>query len=85
MAAHASHHVATSRAQHGGGKPQAFGDLYKYSIADNLWSAIHPIGEAAPGPRSHHSLLALSPGVLLLYGGALCVPGEESRRPLGHL
>jgi hypothetical protein len=28
-----------------------------------------------PGSRGHHSLLALSPHWLLLYGGALCNPG----------
>ena len=28
-----------------------------------------------PGPRGHHSLLALGARKLLLYGGALCTPG----------
>jgi len=57
-----------------GGKPLNFEDLWKYSIAANSWSEVRPVG-ALPGSRGHHSLLALSPDWLLLYGGALCNPG----------
>lgn len=61
----------------GGGqhKPlQVFNDLHKYSFTTDSWSLVTPSGRI-PGARSHYSLLALSPRVLLLYGGALCTPG----------
>eukprot|EP00966_Prymnesium_polylepis_P209165 4845431-Prymnesium_polylepis.2 len=62
--------------RHGAGfKPKAFNDLFKFTVATSTWSAVTPISDAAPGPRSHHSLLSLSPRALLLYGGALCIPG----------
>lgn len=57
-----------------GGKPLNFEDLWKFSIATNSWVEVRPVGRL-PGTRGHHSLLALSPHWLLLYGGALCNPG----------
>jgi len=57
-------------------KPQVFDDLWRYSASLNTWSQIQPVG-LSPPPRSHHSLIALQvePTRLLLYGGALCIPG----------
>ena len=57
-----------------GGKPLNFEDLWKFSIAANAWAEVKPVG-GLPGSRGHHSLLALSPHAILLYGGALCNPG----------
>ena len=53
----------------------AFNDLYKYSISADSWSLVAPASGGLPGPRSHHSLVTLSPKAILLYGGALCIPG----------
>lgn len=63
-------------AQHGNGlKPRAFNDLYKFTVATNSWSKVDLQSDVIPAPRSHHSLVELSPTKLLLYGGALCIPG----------
>lgn len=63
-------------AQHGKGfKPKAFDDLFRFSIASNSWSRVEPVDGVTPSARSHHSLLSLSPRALLLYGGAICIPG----------
>jgi len=59
-----------------GMRPQAFNDLWYYSIGSNAWSKLAPsAGLPTPSPRSHLSLVALSTTKVLLYGGALCIPG----------
>jgi len=59
-----------------GQRPLALNDLWHYSIEQNAWSRLAPMaGLASPSPRSHLSLVALSSAKLLLYGGALCIPG----------
>jgi len=59
-----------------GKKPLAFNDLWFYSVASNAWSRLAPTnGLPSPSPRSHLSLVALTSQQVLLYGGALCIPG----------
>jgi len=57
-------------------RPLAFNDLWLFSIEGNAWRRLDPaVGAPSPSPRSHLSLVALSPSTLMLYGGALCIPG----------
>ena len=69
-----------TRHRKGGGRPRVFGDLWRYNVNANGWTKVRPAGGGElrppkPGPRGHHSLLALGARKLLLYGGALCTPG----------
>jgi len=59
-----------------GKRPMAFNDLWYYSIAANGWTKLSPTeGLPSPSARSHLSLVPLSSQTVLLYGGALCIPG----------
>ena len=59
-----------------GKRPMAFNDLWYYDISSNRWTNLAPqSGLPSPSARSHLSLLALASSKLLLYGGALCIPG----------
>ena len=58
------------------GRPLAFNDLWYYSIGRNAWTKLAPTaGLPTPSARSHLSFVSLTSRMLLLYGGALCVPG----------
>lgn len=64
-----------------GSRPLAFNDLWYFSVGANTWHLVAPAvgaeGVALPSPaaRSHLSFVPLSDSLLLLYGGALCIPG----------
>jgi len=65
-----------------GSRPLAFSDTWYYSIADNAWRLVQPATDPTTGTRlplpparSHHSMVPLTDKLLLLYGGALCIPG----------
>lgn len=60
-----------------GMRPLAFDDLWHFDISTNTWTKKEPPAEspAHPSARSHLSLVRLSSNLLMLYGGALCIPG----------
>ena len=59
-----------------GMRPLAFNDLWHFSIAANAWKRLAPSPDMPiPNPRSHLSLVPLTDHIILLYGGATCVPG----------
>lgn len=57
-------------------RPLAFNDLWHFKVADSTWQRLTPTdSQPTPSPRSHLSLVTLTDHTLLLYGGALCIPG----------
>jgi len=65
-----------------GMRPLAFSDLWYYSVSANSWTLKVPPAGAdgvtplpGPPPRSHLSFVPLTDSTMLLYGGALCIPG----------
>lgn len=58
-----------------GAKPRAFDDLWHFNISSSKWSFVKPFSARSPSARSHLSLISLTPHTLMLYGGAICVPG----------
>jgi N-acetylneuraminic acid mutarotase len=59
-----------------GMRPMAFDDLWHYDIGGNAWAKKEAAsGAGHPSARSHLSMIRLSTNYLLLYGGALCIPG----------
>ena len=62
-------------------RPLAFNDLWFFSTDSITWKRLPPTRDSdgmpqpVPAARSHLSLVSLTDSLLLLYGGALCIPG----------